>query len=113
MTLCVKGGIPGTAVRLNLVNLNKQSKMYSQGMTPVYKVDLGKSEKPNAKFSKASWSRIKEIPTYQVPIIHFMYSLRSRLICFSNCLQYEYYVIKKCDIYILKYSQKLLTYIIF
>lgn len=62
----VKGGIPGTAVRLNLVNLNKQSKMYSQGMTPVFKVDLGKSEKPNTKFSKASWLRIKEIPTYQV-----------------------------------------------
>ncbi|XP_025409754.1 cytosolic carboxypeptidase-like protein 5 isoform X2 [Sipha flava] len=62
----IKGGIPGTAVRLNLVNLNKQSKMYSQGMTPVFKVDLGKSEKPNAKFSKASWFRIKEIPTYQV-----------------------------------------------
>lgn len=40
--------------------------MYSQGMTPVCKVDLGKSEKTGAKFSKASWSRIKEIPTYQV-----------------------------------------------
>lgn len=40
--------------------------MYSQGMTPVFKVDLGKSEKPNEKFSKASWLRIKEIPTYQV-----------------------------------------------
>lgn len=35
-------------------------------MTPVYKVDFGKSEKTNAKFCKASWSRIKEIPTYQV-----------------------------------------------
>lgn len=53
-------------VRLNLVNLNKQSKMYSQGMAPVFKVDLGNSEKPSAKFCKASWSRIKEIPTYQV-----------------------------------------------
>lgn len=45
-------------------------------MTPVYKVDLGKSEKSNLKFSKASWSRIKEIPTYQVS--------------FSNCTQYSY-----------------------
>lgn len=62
----VKGGVPGTAVRLNLVSLNKQSKMYSQGMTPVFKIDLGKSNKPNTIFCKASWSRIKEIPTYQV-----------------------------------------------
>ncbi|XP_050539275.1 cytosolic carboxypeptidase-like protein 5 [Daktulosphaira vitifoliae] len=61
----IKGGIPGIAVRLNIVNLNKQSKMYSQGMTPVFKVDLGKNEKPNKKFFKGSWSRIKEIPTYQ------------------------------------------------
>jgi len=57
-------------VRLNLVSLNKQSKMYSQGMTPVCKVDLGKSEKLSAKFSKSSWSRIKEIPTYQVSFVH-------------------------------------------
>lgn len=66
MNRSIKGGVPGTAVRLNVVSLNKQSKMYSQGMTPVFKVDSGKSEKLNAKFSKASWSRIKEIPTYQV-----------------------------------------------
>lgn len=58
-------------VRLNLVNLNKQSKMYSQGMTPVFKVDLENSEKRNSKFSKVSWSRIKEIPTYQVLMISF------------------------------------------
>lgn len=66
MSCYFKGGIPDMPIRLNLVNLNKQSKMYSQGMAPVFKVDLGNSEKPNAKFCKASWSRIKEIPTYQV-----------------------------------------------
>ncbi|XP_050422743.1 cytosolic carboxypeptidase-like protein 5 [Adelges cooleyi] len=62
----IKGGIPGMAVRLNLISSNKQSKMYSQGMAPVCKVDMGKSDKSNTKFSKASWSRIKEIPIYQV-----------------------------------------------
>lgn len=62
----VKGGIPGTAVRLNIMSVNKQTKMYSQGMTPVCKVDLGKNEKPNTKFSKSAWTKIKEIPTYQV-----------------------------------------------
>lgn len=66
MNHSVKGGVPGTAVRLNVLSLNKQSKMYSQGMTPVFKVDLGKSDKLFTKYSKASWSRIKEIPTYQV-----------------------------------------------
>lgn len=53
-------------VRLNIVSSNNQSKMYSQGMTPVFKVDLGNSDKSNERFCKASWSRIKEIPTYQV-----------------------------------------------
>lgn len=62
----LKGGIPGMHVRLNIVSSNNQSKMYSQGMTPVFKVDLGKSDKLNEKYCKASWSRIKEIPTYQI-----------------------------------------------
>jgi len=61
-----KGGTPGMHVRLNIVSSNNQSKMYSQGMTPVFKVDLGKTDKSSEKFCKASWSRIKEIPTYQV-----------------------------------------------
>ena len=47
---------PSMWVKLNLVDLNKQSKIYSQGMCPVYKVVPGKS----------NWERIRDRPTYVV-----------------------------------------------
>lgn len=47
---------PNMWVKLNLVDLNKQSKIYSQGMCPVYKVIPGKS----------NWERIRDRPTYIV-----------------------------------------------
>lgn len=39
-----------------MVNLNKQAKMYSQGMAPVYKVVPGKPH----------WERIRDKPLYSV-----------------------------------------------
>nr|CAH7768234.1 unnamed protein product [Callosobruchus chinensis] len=47
---------PCMYVRLNLVNLNKQGKMYSQGMTPVYRVLPGKPR----------WDRIQDKPVYSL-----------------------------------------------
>ncbi|KRT84843.1 Peptidase [Oryctes borbonicus] len=41
-------------VKINLVNLNKQAKMYSQGMAPVYRVLPGKPH----------WERIRDRPSY-------------------------------------------------
>ncbi|XP_011500290.1 PREDICTED: cytosolic carboxypeptidase-like protein 5 [Ceratosolen solmsi marchali] len=49
----IKSAIPGIYVKLNLVNLNKQLKMFNQGMSPVYKVIPGHPH----------WERIKEKPT--------------------------------------------------
>lgn len=43
-----------------MVDLNRQAKMYSQGMAPVYKVVPGKS----------IWERIRDKPTYQVSIFY-------------------------------------------
>ncbi|XP_066993857.2 cytosolic carboxypeptidase-like protein 5 isoform X2 [Anabrus simplex] len=63
----IKGGAPFSLVKLNIVNLNKQSKMYSQGMAPVYRMIPG----------RAHWERIKDKPTYvsedNVFILSFKY----------------------------------------
>ncbi|CAH2020345.1 unnamed protein product [Acanthoscelides obtectus] len=45
-------------VCLNLVDLNKQAKMYSQGMAPVYRVLPGRPR----------WDRIQDKPVYSVSI---------------------------------------------
>lgn len=45
-------------IKINMVDINKQAKMYSQGMSPVYKVFPGKH----------TWERIRDKPTYTVCI---------------------------------------------
>ncbi|KAF7393359.1 hypothetical protein HZH68_010178 [Vespula germanica] len=52
----VKACSPGICVRLNIVNLNKQVRMFSQGMCPVYKIIPG----------QLHWERIHDRPTYKV-----------------------------------------------
>ncbi|CAG9858764.1 unnamed protein product [Phyllotreta striolata] len=43
-------------VKFNLVDLNRQGKMYSQGMAPVYRIVPGKQK----------WERISDKPTYSI-----------------------------------------------
>ncbi|XP_022256729.1 uncharacterized protein LOC111089134, partial [Limulus polyphemus] len=50
----VQGGPPGITVCINVMNLNRQSKLFSQGMAPVYRVVPG----------KATWQRIPNKPSY-------------------------------------------------
>ncbi|XP_011865121.1 PREDICTED: cytosolic carboxypeptidase-like protein 5 isoform X2 [Vollenhovia emeryi] len=50
----VKSSRPSVSVRFNIVNLNKQVKMFSQGMCPVFKIVPG----------HLHWERIREKPTY-------------------------------------------------
>ncbi|XP_035742239.1 cytosolic carboxypeptidase-like protein 5 isoform X1 [Vespa mandarinia] len=52
----VKACAPGICVRFNIVNLNKQVRMFSQGMCPVYKIIPG----------QLHWERIHDRPTYKV-----------------------------------------------
>ncbi|KDR22169.1 Cytosolic carboxypeptidase-like protein 5, partial [Zootermopsis nevadensis] len=52
----IKGGAPFVLVKLNIVNLNRQSKMYSQGMAPVFRTVPGRNH----------WDRVKEKPSYTV-----------------------------------------------
>ena len=53
--LCA-GGLPCTEVKLNVVNLNKQGKLYDQGMAPVYKITPG----PNR------WERVRDYLSFDV-----------------------------------------------
>nr|CAI5846643.1 unnamed protein product [Callosobruchus analis] len=56
-------------VRLNLVNLNKQGKMYNQGMTPVYRVLPGKPR----------WDRIQDKPvcTFNEDVFTLSFTFRT------------------------------------
>lgn len=52
----VKGGQAGKLIKFNLMNLNKQGKLYGQGMTPLVKVLPCRNK----------WERIRERPSYEV-----------------------------------------------
>nr|CAI5859940.1 unnamed protein product [Callosobruchus analis] len=58
----------GMHVRINLVDLNKQVKMYSQGMAPVYRVLPGKTR----------WDRIQDKPVYSLTEDIFTLSFKFR-----------------------------------
>ncbi|KAK5650757.1 hypothetical protein RI129_001786 [Pyrocoelia pectoralis] len=52
----IRANAPELVVKLNLVDLNRQGKMYSQGMAPVYRIIPG----------KVQWERVRDKPTYCV-----------------------------------------------
>lgn len=55
------GGEPNKVCKLNIVNLNKQAKLFSQGMHPVIRVgETGK------------WERTKHSPVYTVSAINLL-----------------------------------------
>lgn len=51
----VRGGQPSHILRLNVMNLNRQAKLYSQGMHPVVKIG-----------ACGKWERAKDRPSYRV-----------------------------------------------
>lgn len=59
----IKGGKPSHVAKFNIMNLNKQAKLFSQGMHPVMRI--GKS---------AKWQRIHDRPTYSVCAFTFLYA---------------------------------------
>ena len=52
----VKGGQSGKLLRINIMNLNRQGKLYSQGMVPLVK----------AVPSRNKWERVREKPKFEV-----------------------------------------------
>ncbi|XP_063243538.1 cytosolic carboxypeptidase-like protein 5 [Bacillus rossius redtenbacheri] len=74
----IKGGTPCAQVKLNLMNLNKQCKMYSQGMAPVWRVVPGRSH----------WDRIRDRPTYLVDDHTFVLSFKYRTLDNPRAIAY-------------------------
>ncbi|CAG9768873.1 unnamed protein product [Ceutorhynchus assimilis] len=64
----IKAPQGGLLVKLNLVDLNRQGKMYSQGMAPVYRILPGKSK----------WERIHDKPVYNTVEDIFILSFKFR-----------------------------------
>lgn len=68
---------PQLLVKLNMIDLNKQVKMYSHGMAPVYRVVPGRPH----------WERIRDRPSYNTEDDIFTVSFRYRT-PESNCITY-------------------------
>uniref|UniRef100_A0A1B0GH66 tubulin-glutamate carboxypeptidase n=1 Tax=Lutzomyia longipalpis TaxID=7200 RepID=A0A1B0GH66_LUTLO len=64
---CVRGGRSLDVAKFNVMNLNRQAKLYSQGMHPVVKVG-----------ANGKWERIKDKPSYTVEDDNFIVSFLHR-----------------------------------
>lgn len=83
----VKGGQPGKLLRINIMNLNRQGKLYSQGMSPLVKVVP----------SRNKWERIRDKPKFETVDGQFKLSFTYRFpdqrngVCyFAFCYPYSY-----------------------
>lgn len=52
----VRGGAPGKLIKLHILNMNKQSRLYSQGMSPFVRTLP----------VRPRWERIRERPSFEV-----------------------------------------------
>ncbi|TFJ96487.1 protein FAM86A [Platysternon megacephalum] len=83
----VKGGAPGKLIKINIVNMNKQSKLYSQGMSPFVRTLP----------VRPRWERIRERPTFEMMETQFVLSFVHRFLeCrgattyFAFCYPFSY-----------------------
>ncbi|XP_060524611.1 cytosolic carboxypeptidase-like protein 5 [Cylas formicarius] len=74
----IKACEPALNVRLNMVDLNRQGKMYSQGMAPVFRILPGKPK----------WERIHDKPTYNLSDDIFTLSFKYRTPDNPECCTY-------------------------
>ncbi|XP_073071545.1 cytosolic carboxypeptidase-like protein 5 isoform X5 [Manis javanica] len=83
----VRGGIPGKLIKINIMNMNKQSKLYSQGMAPFVRT------LPN----RPRWERIRDRPTFEMTETQFVLSFVHRFVegrgattFFAFCYPFSY-----------------------
>lgn len=65
----VSGGSYGKLMKINIMNLNRQGKLYSQGHVPLVRTSAG----------KAKWDRLRERTTYEVMCVHNLVLFECRL----------------------------------
>nr|XP_033795625.1 LOW QUALITY PROTEIN: cytosolic carboxypeptidase-like protein 5 [Geotrypetes seraphini] len=82
----VRGGMPGKLLKINIMNMNKQTKLYSQGMAPLVRtVPL-----------KPRWERVRDRPVFEMVDNNFVLSFTHRLLdCrgttyFAFCYPFSY-----------------------
>lgn len=99
----VRGMLPGKLLKINMMNMNKQSKLYSQGMCPFVRSLPG----------RARWERVRDRPAFQMWDSQFMLSFVHRLLevrgvitCFSFCYPFSY---SECQDMMLQLDLRLLS----
>uniref|UniRef100_A0ABM5F8H9 tubulin-glutamate carboxypeptidase n=1 Tax=Pogona vitticeps TaxID=103695 RepID=A0ABM5F8H9_9SAUR len=83
----VRGGAPGKLIKIHIVNMNKQTKLYSQGMTPLVRTVP----------ARPRWERIRERPVFEMVETQFVLSFVHRFLdCrgattyFAFCYPFSY-----------------------
>ncbi|XP_075057148.1 cytosolic carboxypeptidase-like protein 5 isoform X2 [Mixophyes fleayi] len=83
----VRGGAPGKLIKMNIMNMNKQSKLYAQGMAPFVRTVPIRSR----------WERVRDRPTFQMVENQFILSFTHRFLeCrgattyFAFCFPFSY-----------------------
>ncbi|XP_028252825.1 cytosolic carboxypeptidase-like protein 5 isoform X2 [Parambassis ranga] len=83
----VQGTAPGKLLKINVMNMNNQRKLYSQGMAPLVRTLPGKNR----------WERIRDRPTCEIVDNQFVLSFTHRLLevraattYFSFCYPFSY-----------------------
>ncbi|XP_077101591.1 cytosolic carboxypeptidase-like protein 5 isoform X4 [Siphateles boraxobius] len=99
----VRGMLPGKLLKINMMNMNKQSKLYSQGMCPFVR----------ALPVKTRWERVRDRPTFEMSDSQFILSFVHRLLdvrgvttYFSFCYPFSY---TECQDMMLQLEQKFLS----
>ncbi|XP_051974312.1 cytosolic carboxypeptidase-like protein 5 isoform X1 [Xyrauchen texanus] len=99
----VRGMLPGKLLKINVMNMNKQSKLYSQGMAPfVLTLPV-----------KTRWERVRERPTFEMSdsqfvlsFVHPLLDVRGVTTYFSFCYPFSY---TECQDMMLQLDQKFIS----
>ncbi|XP_077008491.1 cytosolic carboxypeptidase-like protein 5 isoform X3 [Tamandua tetradactyla] len=83
----VRGGTPGKLIKINIMNMNKQSKLYSQGMAPFVRTLP----------TRPRWERVRDRPTFEMTETQFVLSFvhrftegRGATTFFAFCYPFSY-----------------------
>ncbi|XP_068135969.1 cytosolic carboxypeptidase-like protein 5 [Hyperolius riggenbachi] len=83
----VRGGVPGKLIKITIMNMNKQSKLYAQGMAPFVRTVPIRSR----------WERVRDRPTFQMvdnqftlSFVHRFLDCRGATTYFAFCFPFSY-----------------------
>lgn len=100
----VRGVLPGKLLKINVMNMNKQSKLYSQGMAPFVR-----------SFPvRMRWERVRDRPTFEMSenqftlsFVHRVLEGRGIITYFAFCYPFSY---TECQDMLLQLDQRLLSH---